>query len=255
MVTGPDCGETKSISDEQRAFCRRWMHASNLLEKQCLVCYLSCVCKCSGLQALLDTLLHAQHYSMRAAGMHAKTRSVAPASHVSRREKANHFQDAVVRSCIFNDHTFSQNTTAQLTLEREHAIEGERARADEVDEQRSVAQLQNELLTEMVAAEQVQCSVGGVRGPLSVKANLGGQMMLHGGTRKYNTEIEASETYQSASCQSVISERCWASMKPKTHGLVPGETEPGLKSAHACLKRRHTRGRSIEEMEQNKALL
>lgn len=49
-----------------------------------------------------------------------------------------------------------QNTTAQLTLEREHAIEEERARADQLEEQRSVAQLQNELLTEMVAAEQVE---------------------------------------------------------------------------------------------------
>ena len=48
-----------------------------------------------------------------------------------------------------------QTTTQQLTLERESALEEERARADQLEEQRSVAQLQNELLTEMVAAEQV----------------------------------------------------------------------------------------------------
>lgn len=40
-------------------------------------------------------------------------------------------------------------------LERDRAVEEVRARADQLEEQRSVAQLQNELLTEMVAAEQV----------------------------------------------------------------------------------------------------
>lgn len=49
----------------------------------------------------------------------------------------------------------SQKTAEQLVLERERAVEEERARADQLEEQRSVAQLQNELLTEMVAAEQV----------------------------------------------------------------------------------------------------
>lgn len=33
--------------------------------------------------------------------------------------------------------------------------ESERLRADQIEEERSIAQLQNELLTEMVAAEQV----------------------------------------------------------------------------------------------------
>ena len=50
----------------------------------------------------------------------------------------------------------TQKTTEQLELERERAVEEERCRADQLEEQRSVAQLQNELLTEMVAAEQVQ---------------------------------------------------------------------------------------------------
>ncbi|CAM9447460.1 unnamed protein product, partial [Hapterophycus canaliculatus] len=48
-----------------------------------------------------------------------------------------------------------QATTDQLVLEREEAVEEERVRADQLEEQKSVAQLQNELLTEMVAAEQV----------------------------------------------------------------------------------------------------
>ncbi|CAB1096682.1 unnamed protein product [Ectocarpus sp. CCAP 1310/34] len=48
-----------------------------------------------------------------------------------------------------------KKTAEQLVLERERAVEEERARADQLEEQRSVAQLQNELLTEMVAAEQV----------------------------------------------------------------------------------------------------
>lgn len=52
-----------------------------------------------------------------------------------------------------------QKTTEQLELERERAVEAERFRADQLEEQRSVAQLENELLTEMVAAEQVACSI------------------------------------------------------------------------------------------------
>lgn len=49
----------------------------------------------------------------------------------------------------------AQKTQEQLTRERERAVEEERARSDQLEEQRSVAELQNELLTEMVAAEQV----------------------------------------------------------------------------------------------------
>lgn len=52
-------------------------------------------------------------------------------------------------------HHPKQKTTEQLELERERAVEAERCRADQLEEQRSVAQLENELLTEMVAAEQV----------------------------------------------------------------------------------------------------
>lgn len=37
----------------------------------------------------------------------------------------------------------------------ETLIEEERARADQIEEQKSFAELQNELLTELVAAEQV----------------------------------------------------------------------------------------------------
>ena len=48
-----------------------------------------------------------------------------------------------------------QKTEAHLTIECERAVEEERVRADEIEEQRTVAELQNELLTEMVAAEQV----------------------------------------------------------------------------------------------------
>eukprot|EP00903_Cladosiphon_okamuranus_P011997 g11266.t1 len=57
-------------------------------------------------------------------------------------------QSSVVQAAV-------QRTTQQLTLERERAVEEERTRSDQLEEQRSVAQLQNELLTEMVAAEQV----------------------------------------------------------------------------------------------------
>lgn len=52
-----------------------------------------------------------------------------------------------------------QKTKEQLALEHERAIEEERARAEQIEEQRSVAELRNELLTEMVAAEQVMVSV------------------------------------------------------------------------------------------------
>ena len=50
---------------------------------------------------------------------------------------------------------FAQKTEAHLTIECERAVEEERVRADDIEEQRTVAELQNELLTEMVAAEQV----------------------------------------------------------------------------------------------------
>lgn len=42
-----------------------------------------------------------------------------------------------------------------MTLENKNLLQSERVRADQIDEQRCVAELRNELLTEMVAAEQV----------------------------------------------------------------------------------------------------
>lgn len=48
-----------------------------------------------------------------------------------------------------------QKTEMQLAQEQEKELEAERARADQIEEERCVVQLQNELLTEMVAAEQV----------------------------------------------------------------------------------------------------
>ena len=58
---------------------------------------------------------------------------------------------------------FLQETEAYLTLECERAVEEERVKADQIEEQKTVAELQNELLTEMVAAEQVRSFYDPVR--------------------------------------------------------------------------------------------
>lgn len=49
-----------------------------------------------------------------------------------------------------------QKNKEQSARERERVVEEERLRADQLEEQKSFVELQNELLTEMVAAEQVR---------------------------------------------------------------------------------------------------
>lgn len=53
-------------------------------------------------------------------------------------------------------HRFArQRTRDEVLLEAKQSLDVERTRADRIDERRCVAELRNELLTEMVAAEQV----------------------------------------------------------------------------------------------------
>ena len=52
-----------------------------------------------------------------------------------------------------------QQAEVRLSIERERAVREERSRVDQLEELRSVAELENELLKEMVAAEQARLEV------------------------------------------------------------------------------------------------